>query len=366
MKILLLNNSGLHEHKGVLCCESNTGNFAKELAELGNDVTFYGQRIGRGDGVHTFCIEDNGMKVISLQRKKYKLYNYLCLYLKLLFIIKKVDFVYIYYPTSFRFVPYICKLFGVKYGLYLRGMDGVNNCLSKWIYKNALTVLTVSDQFTNLVNDIVGSNIANTIRPMIPFTEKDIVYDRFYDRNKIYFEILFLARVTEDKGVKELFFALNKLRQIGYKFHVTFVGDGDFIDESKALADSLDIEDIIDFRGAVYDVEEKKKCFLNSDIYILPTYHEGFPRTLYEAMIFGTPIVTTFVGSIPGLMKDGVNCKRIEPCSIDSTFEGLQFAMKNYGAMIDFAKNGFNIVNKVVDSTRLTHAQLLNNIIKNK
>lgn len=366
MKILFLNNVGLHEHQGKLCCEPNTGKFAKELLELGNDVIFYGQRIGRGDSVHTFCIEDNGMKVISLQRKKYKLYNYLCLYLKLFFIIKKVDFVYIYYPTSFRFVPCICKLMGVKYGLYIRGMYGVNDRLSTWNYKNALTVFTVSESFTNLVNNIVGCNKAETIRPMIPFTEKDIVYNRSYDCNKKCFEILFLARVAEDKGVKELFAALSKLKQEGYCFHVTFVGDGEFFEKSKTLAKSLDIEDLIDIRGAIYDVEEKKRCFLNSDIYVLPTYHEGFPRTLYEAMIFGTPIVTTFVGSISGLMKDGINCKRIEPRSVDSTFEGLQFAMNNYCAMIEFAKNSFKIVYNIVDSRKLTHAQSLNNIINNK
>lgn len=364
MKILFLDNAGLHAHNNKLCCEPNTGNFAKELTELGNDVIFYGQRIGSGDCVHSFCIEDNGMKIISLKRKKNKLYNYLCLYLKLFFVIKQVDFVYIYYPTSFKYVSIICKLLGIKYGMYIRGMNGLNDKISRWNYKNAFTVFTVSEYFTKFVNDIVGNKIANTIRPMIPFTEKDIVYNRSYDIKKKRFEILFLARVAEDKGIRELFAALKDLSQEGYKFHVTFVGDGEFMEQAKSLIEYLGLESLVEIRGAIYDVDEKKKCFLNSDIYVLPTYHEGFPRTLYEAMIFGTPIITTFVGGIPALMKDGFNCKRIEPRSVESIYNGLKFAMDNYGKMVEFAKNGFDTVFNIVDSKRLRHAQQLNQIIR--
>ena len=118
------------------------------------------------------------------------------------------------------------------------------------------------------------------------------------------------------------------------------------------------------FIGAVDDMDKLTDFYKTSDVYILPTYHEGFPRTLYEAMIFGTPIITTFVGGISGLMKDGYNCKRIEPKSVDSIVVGLEFAFNNYDKMIQYAGNGQKTVIKIIDSSRLTHAEHLNQIIK--
>ena len=53
--------------------------------------------------------------------------------------------------------------------------------------------------------------------------------------------------------------------------------------------------------------------YASADLFILPTHHEGFPRVLYEAMIFGVPILTTFVGGIPMIMKNGINSYRIPP-----------------------------------------------------
>lgn len=366
MKVLLFDSSGFHEHNNVLCCEFNTGCFAKELYDLGNEVILYGQTIGKGDSVHTFDLVKNGLKVVSYERKNNKFLNYIYLYYKLIPWIKKSDFVYIYYPNSFKYATILCKIFHKKYGIYIRGMKGVENKFSRWIYKNAFTIFTVSNYFTDFVNRVVGREIANTIRPMIPYTNNDIEYGRVYDLKKKSFNILFLARVSSDKGVNELLEAAKILHVKGYSFHITFVGDGEYMEETLSLIDKLDIRNIIDVRGAVYDNNLKRKCFLDSDIYVLPTYHEGFPRTLYEAMIFGTPIVTTFVGGIPSLMKDGYNCKGMEPRSVQSLIENLEFAMENYSSMVEYAKEGFNTIERIVDSKRLTHAEHLNTILRNE
>lgn len=365
MKILFFDNSGIHTSAGLMCCEPNTGNFARELRDLGNDIIFYGQIIIDSDTVHTYDLKANGIKVVGLKRKKNKLWNYICLYFNILFYVYKSDFVYIYYPNAFKYAAVISKLMGVKYGLYVRGMRGINTCVSRWMYKNAYTIFTVSDRFSSFIDNIVGKEIANTIRPMIPYSSEDICYHRLYEIKKNHFNILFLARVAEDKGVKELFYAMKILKDKGYSFHLTFIGDGEFMEQTKDLIKKLELDDWVLIRGAVYDIKEKKDYFLSSDIYILPTYHEGFPRTLYEAMIFGTPIVTTMVGGISALMKDKYNCKEIEPHSVESVVNGLQYAMDNYSEMVSYAKQGFHTVEKIVDVNRLTHAQHLNQIINN-
>lgn len=363
MKILLIDNSGLTPYKSGYCCEPNTGNFAYDLKSLNNDITMYGQKIKSGNSVHIFNIEERGINIVGLKRISNKLLNYVLLYLRAIPEIISSDFVYLFYPNSFKYIPCLCKILHKRYGLYIRGMQKLDDKASYWIYKNAYTIFTVSDYFSSFIDDIVGHEIANTIRPMIPYTNKDIEFGRIYEQNKKHYSILFLARIAEDKGLVELLNAMKILKEKKYELNLTIIGAGEFIEEMKALVNTLSISDIVSIKGAIYDNEEKRQYFLKSDIYILPTYHEGFPRTLYEAMIFGTPIITTFVGGIPALMKDDNNCKEIKPKSIESIVEGLEFAFNNYFKMIEFAKNATKTVEKIVDSKRPTHAQHLNLIL---
>ncbi|NLB86401.1 MAG: glycosyltransferase family 4 protein [Bacteroidales bacterium] len=359
MKILLFDNSSITPRDGDYSCEPKTGQFATDLLELGNEITMYGQMVKAVDTIHVYKLKEKGIRVVGLYRRKNKLINYILLYLRAIPEVIKSDFVYVFYPNAFKYIICICILLRKKYGLYIRGQNSLNNKYSHYIYKRAYTVFTVSDFFSDFVNNISKKVIANTIRPMTPFNEKDILIDRDYQfKNK--YRILYLGRVAFDKGIEELLQAIKTLKDKNYQFTLTIVGNGEFYQEAKKISDKLDINDIVFFNGSEFKPEKIRNYYIESDIYILPTYHEGFPRTLYEAMIFGTPIITTFVGGIPGLMKDGFNCKEIKPKSIESIVEKLEFAFNNYPEMIGYAKNGFNTVAKIVDSKRLSHAESLN------
>jgi len=363
MKILLFDNTQMIRREGRLYCVEGTGKFAKELVDLGNEVTMFGQNVDDSASISDFDIEANGIKTQSYRRGKIKVWDYLKLYFHALLATSKSDFVYLFYPTSYSYFALLCSLFGIKYGLYIRGTVGVDSRISKMIYRKASFVCTVSDIFTNKVNSINKKGVAHTIKPMTPYSEKDII-------NKAYktpesFNILILCRVEQEKGIGELLNAILQLkRQAKHRFHLNIVGDGGYLANAKQIIKSLGIEGLVSLVGAVNNKAEKQKWFEDSDIYILPTYHEGFPRTLYEAMIYGAPIITTLVGGIPALMKDGMNCLAIEKQSVNSIVEKLSYAMDHYEKMIQLALNAKETVSRVVDSHRPTHAQDVNNAIR--
>jgi glycosyltransferase involved in cell wall biosynthesis len=362
MKILLFDNSSLNIMDCDFSCEPKTGIFATELNGFGHEVTMFGQIVEADNTVLTYKLKEKGIRIAALKRRKNKIINYILLYLRTIPEIIKSDFIYIFYPNAFKYTAILCILFRKKYGLYIRCENNLEDYFSKKIYKKAFIIFTVSNFFTQMVNKISNRYVAHTIRPMIPYTDKDILWDRDYKEKEDY-NILFLGRVAFDKGIEELLNAIKFLKEKNYKFHLTIVGNGEFMQRSYDLVDKLYIKEIVSFEGAVFDFKLIKDYYSQSDIYILPTYHEGFPRTLYEAMIFGTPIITTFVGGIPSVMKDGFNCKRIEPKSIESIVDGLEYAFSNYTEMIELARNGRNTVAKIVDSKRLTHVECLNQII---
>ena len=344
---------------GRLYCVEWTGKFAKELVSLGNEVTMFGQNVDNPASISKFDIEANGIKTQSYRRGKIKVWDYLKLYFHALLTAFKFDFVYFFYPTSYSYFILLCSLFRIKYGLYIRGMVGVDSRLSKQLYRHASLVCTVSDAFTDKVNTVNNKRVAHTIKPMTPYSEKDIINREYRTPNS--FNVMILCRIEKDKGISELLNAVLQLkRHAKHRFHLNIVGDGGYLADAKQIVESLGIKDKVSFVGAVNDEAKKQKWFEDSDIYILPTYHEGFPRTLYEAMIYGTPVITTMVGGIPALMKDGVNCLAIEKQSVSSIVEKLSYAMDHYEKMIQYALSAKSTVSKVVDSQRPSHAQDVN------
>lgn len=364
MNILLYDNTQMSVKNGHFYCASGTGNFAQELVELGNCVTMYGQQVEDSASTSSFDILSGGINVAGMKRYRSKILSYLLLYLHSVKYIIKADFVYFFYPTSYRYLPFLCMLLGKKYGLYVRGDKDVDNSLSRFLYRHAYVVFTVAKLFTDMVNASSSKNNGFTIRPMISYTDKDIVTNRIYKKKENY-NILFLCRLQKEKGLEDLLAAIRQLNNNNVRnFCLTVVGGGPYLETAKNKIVEFGIEDFVLLVGAVNDEEEKKEYFLNADLYILPTYYnEGFPRTLYEAMIFGTPIITTFVSGIPSLMEDGYNCIRIEEHSVESIIDALTFSMENYTYLGELAKHATNTVLQVLDSYRPSHAQDVNNAI---
>ena len=363
MKILLIDNAAMISNESYHYTNNLNGLFLTELIDLGNEITYIQFATRRTDNISVYGLESHGVRCVELYSGGNKIVRYLRAIPKLNHEISAADFVYLYYPNSFRWVSFLCKILRKPFGLYIRGMIGIWNKCSYAIYKSAYTIFTVSEEFTRMVNEVTGRDLASTIRPMIPYTNLDVVTNRSYF-SKPKYNVLFLGRIDRDKGLTELIQAVAKVHSSGLNLELHIVGNGDFIDELKQLVYLVDATDYVFLDGPVYDGEVKASYYKNADIYILPTYHEGFPRTLYEAMIFGTPIITTFVGGIPALMKDNVNCKRIEPKSVDTIVDALTYAMNNYEDMGRMANKATEMVAGIVDHRRPTHAHQLYDKIK--
>lgn len=116
--------------------------------------------------------------------------------------------------------------------------------------------------------------------------------------------ILFLARITEAKGI---FIALDAFRIIQKEYpHLSLhvVGDGSALNNAKNYCSENNINNVI-FLGSLSGNKLISE-FSNADLYLFPTYHaEGMPTSVLEAMAFGLPVITRPVGGLVDFFENG-------------------------------------------------------------
>ena len=134
---------------------------------------------------------------------------------------------------------------------------------------------------------------------------------------------LFVGRPSKDKGIEELIEAINILKLDNFDFQLEIVGDYDKVanDFLRETIIEYGLEDYINFSGFTNNPKELKNIFECSDVFVLPSHHEGFPRVVYEAMTFGLPMVLTNLPSYKHTLDYNVNCEFVEVRNSHSLYE---------------------------------------------
>lgn len=137
-----------------------------------------------------------------------------------------------------------------------------------------------------------------------------------------YFTLLFLGLLGKNKGIYDL---LECIRDHKVEFQgklKLYIGGNGEIEHVKQLIKEYGIADIVIFEGWVSG--DKKIELLNkSDAYILPSYKEGLPISILEAMSYGMPIISTPVGGIPEIVSNGENGYLVEPGNKEDIYKAI-------------------------------------------
>ena len=115
----------------------------------------------------------------------------------------------------------------------------------------------------------------------------------------------YIGRITKEKGMEYLLEACKTLKSEGVKFKLILAGKEDCPNEFiPRFEESL--KELFEYVGVVSG--NKKEEFMNKlDLFVLPSFFEGLPMSLLECMAHGVVPITTNVGSISDVVKDGEN-----------------------------------------------------------
>jgi glycosyltransferase involved in cell wall biosynthesis len=124
--------------------------------------------------------------------------------------------------------------------------------------------------------------------------------------------LLGVCRHVRKKGVDTLLRAFAVVARDVPELSLVLVGAGPLLDEHKALARSLRLEDRVAFMGEVAH-DEVSSFFAACTLFVLPSRAEPFGLVLLEAAYHGKAIVATRVGGVPEIIASGVNGVLVEP-----------------------------------------------------
>ena len=128
--------------------------------------------------------------------------------------------------------------------------------------------------------------------------------------------ILYVGRLVPEKGQAVLLEAVARLREEGREVRVKLAGEGELRPHLEGCCRELGIADCVTFLGPVSQ-ERIRDLYGEAAIFCLPSFAEGVPVVLMEAMAMGLPVVTTRIAGIPELVEDGAGGVVVAPGRAD-------------------------------------------------
>lgn len=140
--------------------------------------------------------------------------------------------------------------------------------------------------------------------------------------------LLCVGRLTPAKGQAILLNAVAQLINQSVPVQVCFVGMGPDLEALQAHAEELNISQYVNFAGAI-DQDHILDYYQLADIFVLPSFAEGLPVVLMEAMAMAIPCVTTNITGIPELIKNEQNGLLVPASDVDAMTKAIRYLIEN-------------------------------------
>ena len=207
------------------------------------------------------------------------------------------------------FFVFLCKIYRKKIILHIHNIRTIKYIInSPKIFKKYFSfLLNCSNNVIVLSNSMKIVLKSLNIIPVIKILPNPCV--NFSNQKKIINNdkknVFFAGKICKDKGSYDLINAFKKISQWNPNSKLIMAGDGDG-DEIFKLAFDAGLQSSIEMIGLI-DEKKMEREYLNATVFCLPSYHEGMPMVLIEAMSFGIPVVTTPVGVITDFITNDKN-----------------------------------------------------------
>lgn len=233
------------------------------------------------------------------------------------------------------FARVIIHLHGSEFKVFYDGSSTLLKRTIRFLFDTADTVIVLSESWKEFITTISKPKNIEVINNFVA----RISSVNITESTRQVKTLLFMGKVGERKGAFDLLEAFASL-PAKENYRLVMCGDGE-LEKAKRIIDNLKIENQVDLIGWISS-DVKAQYYSKSDIVILPSYNEGLPMTILEAISCGKLVITTPVGGIPEVIKDGENGFLVKPGNISDIKRGIIEASDNL--------NNANIRNRALET----------------
>lgn len=218
----------------------------------------------------------------------------------------------------------LARTFGVKtiFHLHSGGFDqfAERNCgpVAQWWIRRTLQrsdgVIALSSRWENWVRRFAPGTKTYVLSNPVTLPHRSSDAERLK-------QMVFLGLICDAKGTFDLLKAFRLLNTNFPEWRLVVGGNGE-TDRFEREVAAAGLTEVVDFRGWI-GLTDKNHLLDASSIFVLPSYAEGIPIGMLEAMAHSMPVVVTSVGGIPDVITDGVDGMLVSPGDIDALVDGL-------------------------------------------
>jgi len=233
-----------------------------------------------------------------------------------------------------------------------------NDLLERFILTCERRAAPVSDRIVTNADAITADYLARGIGKPDQYTTvySGIDLERFQGVNPAPdvdgdgVRIVMIGRLADGKGFHDL---LEAIERVSGEVSVYLVGDGPERDSIERAIDSRGLTETVTLLGYRSDIPA---ILAAADVFVLPSYREGTPRVITEAMASGLPVVATDIAGIPEQVADGESGYLIQPGDVSALAERLEALIGSEHRRVEFGRVGRERV------TRFSESQMLSDL----
>lgn len=245
-----------------------------------------------------------------------------------------------------RIICYFAHLLGIKTIVHMHGSQLQDYYLrqNSWgkkkiinFFKKADLLIVLGDKWRDFILNISPQSNVFVLKNSVEIPAK-ITRNR-----KGVLCILYSGVLIERKGVIYLLKTINKMIENREdKILLKIAGSGEKQGELRDYCINNGIMEYVDFLGWV-DAKKMNKLYRWADVLVLPSFNEGLPMAIIEAMANALPIIATDVGSVSEIVIDNYNGFLCKKGSVESLYEKIKALYESRDMLFRFSDNSYKL-----------------------
>jgi len=237
----------------------------------------------------------------------------------------------------------------------IRLLKSLNTYLLRQAIREADQVVAFSHFSRDLIMKGINNTCANKIQVISPGVESS--WFEVERKPSSSSALLFWGRIEEEKGLRELFYALKTVSKMIKDVSLTIVGEGNRLREYKSLVADLSLTDRMEFTGWLCSTKIQNLT-ARSSLGIFPSRVESFGLSVVEAMGAGLPVIAASGGAVPENIEQGVTGTLVPVNDADALARAIIFILENVQHAESMAKAA-----KIVVQQKFTWDKAANKMI---